>query len=153
LHYVPFYALTILVTWLQCGGFKPSAIVMSIGAAPVHLRALVIVLLRRRTSWSVTNVNSGAPPSIELVLPQVAFLLLNLVSIAVGLTAIIDLPATVLSVIWASMHALILARVVTEAVLDPRREQARSETRKEYARSARSRPWTTRIAERADTAS
>lgn len=153
LHYVPFYALTILVTWLQCGGFKPSAIVMSIGAAPVHLRALVMVLLRRRTSWSVTNVNSGAPPGIELVLPQVAFLLLNLVSIAVGLTAIIDLPATVLSVIWASMHALILARVVTEAVLDPRREQARSETRKEYARSARSRPWTTRIAERADTAS
>jgi cellulose synthase (UDP-forming) len=124
IHYVPFYLLVILVTWVQCGGFRPSAIVMSIGAAPVHVRALVMVLLRRRTSWSVTNVKSGAQPGIELVLPQVAMLLLNLMSIVVGLTTIEEMSATVLSVIWASMHVLILGRVVAEAVLDPHRQKA-----------------------------
>jgi cellulose synthase (UDP-forming) len=152
LHYVPFYALIILVTWLQCGGFKPSAIVMCFGAATVLLRALLMVLLGLRTSSSVNIAGSGRPPGIELVLPQVAFLLLNLVSIAVGLSTIVDLPATVLSVIWASMHVLILGRVVAEAVLDPRREQTRMEERKGYARSARSRPWPTRISRKADTA-
>jgi cellulose synthase (UDP-forming) len=131
LHYLPFYLLVILVTWFQCGGFRPSAIIMSIGAAPVHLRALLMVLLRRRTTWSVTNVDSGAQPGIELVLPQVAFLLLNLVSIAVGLTTIVDMSATVLSVIWASMHVLILGRVIAEAVLDPRRQKARRREREQ----------------------
>jgi cellulose synthase (UDP-forming) len=121
---VPFYLLVILVTWFQCGGFRPSAIIMSIGAAPVHVRALLMVLLRRRTSWSVTNVASGAQPGIELVLPQVALLLLNLMSIVVGLATIEEMSATILSVIWASMHVLILGRVVAEAVLDPHRQKA-----------------------------
>jgi cellulose synthase (UDP-forming) len=135
LHYLPFYVLIILVTWFQCGGFRPSAIVMSIGAAPVHFRALVMVLARRRVSWSVTNVDSDGQPGIELVLPQVAFLLLNLVSIAVGLSTIVDLSATVLSVIWASMQVLILGRVIVEAVLDPRRQQARTKEPKRLRRT------------------
>ena len=129
IHYLPFYLLVILVTWFQCGGFRPSAIIMSIGAAPVHLRALLLVLLRRRTSWSVTNANSGGQPGIELVLPQVALLLLNLLSIVVGLTTIEELSATILSVIWAFMHVLILGRVVAEAVLDPRRQKVKRPSR------------------------
>jgi cellulose synthase (UDP-forming) len=152
LHYVPFYALVILVTWLQCGGFKPSAIVMSIGAAPVHLRALLLVLVRRRTSWSVTNAGSRRSPGIELVLPQVAFLLLNLVSIAVGLTAIVDLPATVLSNIWAFMHVLVLGRVVTAAVLQPRRTQRRIQHYPGSVRGARYRPRPAPMCQKADTA-
>jgi cellulose synthase (UDP-forming) len=140
-HYVPFYVLIVLVTWLQCGGFRLAAIVTSIGAAPVHARALLMVLLRRKASWTVTNARGGALPGVELVLPQVAFLLLNLVGIVVGLATITDPPAVALAVGWASLHILFLGRVIAEAVLDPRREPSRIEERKAGARIARARPW------------
>jgi cellulose synthase (UDP-forming) len=140
-HYVPFYALTVLVTWLQCGGFKPSAVITSIGAAPVHARALLMALFRRKASWTVTNARSGRLPGVELVVPQIALLLLNAMSIGVGLIAVKDLPATLLSVAWASMHVLILGRVILEAVTAPRRETGRVEDRKSGARIARARPW------------
>ena len=143
-HYVPFYALVVLVTWLQCGGFKPAAIVTSIGAAPVHIRALFMAILGRKASWTVTNAKSGTLPGIELVLPQTALLLLNVMSIAVGLATVRDLPATILSVVWASLHILVLGRVVAEAVLAPRREQDRLDLRKAGARIARARPWPSR---------
>jgi cellulose synthase (UDP-forming) len=140
-HYVPFYVLTVLITWLQCGGFKPSAVITSIAAAPVHARALLMVLLRRKASWSVTNARSTGLPGVELVLPQIALLLFNAMSIGVGLRTIKDLPATMLSVAWASMYVLILGRVIVEAVTAPRRERGRLENRKSGARIARARPW------------
>jgi len=146
-HYVPFYVLIVLVTWLQCGGFKPAAIVTSIGAAPVHARALLMVLLRRKASWTVTNARAGGLPGVELVLPQVALLLLNAVGIVVGLAAVTDPPATVLAVGWAALHILFLGRVIAEAVLGPRREPGRIEERKAGARIARARPWRAPAAE------
>ncbi len=150
-HYLPFYALALLVTWLQCGGFKPAAIVTSIGAAPVHFRALVMVLLRRKASWTVTNAHKGGRlPGVELVLPHVAFVLLNLSAIAVGLMVITDLPATMLSIGWASLHSLILGRVIAEAVLGPRREARVVEERKASIRAARVQPWPERAAETAE---
>lgn len=149
-HYVPFYVLIVLVTWLQSGGFKPAAIVTSIGSAPVQARALLMVLLRRKASWSVTNAG-GSLPGVELVLPQIALLLLNATSIVVGLATIRDLPATVLSVVWATLQMLILGRVVAEAVLAPRREHDRLENRKMGARIARARPWPSRLDEAVET--
>ncbi len=146
-HYVPFYALVVMVTWLQCGGFKPAAIVTSIGAAPVHARALLMVLVRRKASWTVTNARSGRLPGVELVLPQIGLLLLNIVAIAVGLHATTDLPATVLAVGWAVLHILVLGRVVAEAVLAPRREKHLIEERKAGARLLRALPWPARADE------
>src|SRR3954451_10426360 len=140
-HYVPFYGLLVLVTWLQCGGFKPSAIVTSIGAAPVHIRAFFMALIGRKASWTVTNAKSGRMPGIELVLPHVGLLLLNAVSIAVAFATMTDRAATILAAVWASLHIVVLGRVVAEAVLAPRRESDRLEKRKAGARIARALPW------------
>jgi cellulose synthase/poly-beta-1,6-N-acetylglucosamine synthase-like glycosyltransferase len=147
LHYMPCYALIVLVTWLQCGGFKPSAIVTSIGSAPVVARALVMVLMRRKASWTVTNAGSATLPGVELVLPQIALLLLNAVAIVVGLSAMTDVPATLLSVCWALLHILVLGRVIAEAVLAPHREKDRAEERKAGARLLRALPWPARTDE------
>jgi cellulose synthase (UDP-forming) len=118
-HYMPFYTLIVLITWLQCGGFKPSAIVTSIGAAPVHAHALLMVLLRRKASWVVTNARSASASGLEQVIPQTALLLLNGTAIAVGVCTAVDPPATVLAVAWATLHTLILGRIVAEALLGP----------------------------------
>ena len=146
-HYAPFYALVVLVTWLQCGGFKPAAVVASIGAAPVHARALLMALLKRKASWTVTNARSGVLPGVELVLPHVGLLLLNAVAIGVGLSAMTDVPATLLSVTWASLHILILGRVIAEALIAPHREKDRAEERKAGARLLRALPWPARAAD------
>jgi cellulose synthase (UDP-forming) len=144
-HYLPFYVLSVLVTWLQVGGFKPSAIVTSIAAAPIHAKALLMVLLRRKTSWTVTNARSGTLPGIQLVLPIVAMLLLNLMSIGVGLATMThNVPATLLSAAWASLYVLILGRVIVEAVTAPRREVRRLQNRHASARIARALPWPSR---------
>jgi cellulose synthase (UDP-forming) len=144
LHYLPFYGLVVLVTWLQCGGFKPAAIVTSIGSAPVVARAFVMVLLGRKAKWSVTNAGSGSLPGVELVLPQIGLALLNAVAIAVGLATMTDVPATLLACAWALLHIIVLGRVIAEAILAPRREQQRADERRAGARLLRALPWPAR---------
>lgn len=117
-HYVPFYFMIMLVTWLQSGGFRASAIVVSIGAAPVHLRALWATLRNRPAVWRATN-SGGGGRSLWVVLPHLALLLLNATAIAVGLLVMADPPPTWLSAAWAAMHVLILGRMIAEAVSRP----------------------------------
>lgn len=144
-HYVPFYALLLIVTFLQVGGFKPAAIITSIAAAPVHGRALVMAILKRKTGWTVTNAHSsGQLPGIELVLPHVGFVLINLTAIAVGLTVVKDPPATYLSIAWACLHLLILGRVIVEALRGPRQETHTIARRAAAIRSLLARPWPSR---------
>ncbi|HKS99991.1 MAG TPA: glycosyltransferase [Rugosimonospora sp.] len=113
-HYVPFYAMVMLVTWLQSGGFRVAAIVASIGAAPVHARALWATLRNRPATWSATNAGRGGR-SVWVVMPHVALLIVNVTAITVGLLVMADPAPTWLCVGWASMHVLILSRMVIEA--------------------------------------
>jgi cellulose synthase (UDP-forming) len=148
IHYMPFYLLIMLVTVLQLGGFKPAAIVTSIGAAPVHVRALIMAILKRKVRWTVTNAGPRGLPGVELVLPHVALLLLNAVAVAVGISALrmrgTDIPAVALSVAWATIYVLVLGRVVAEAVIAPHTIRERLERRKAGALLARALPWPTR---------
>jgi cellulose synthase (UDP-forming) len=150
-HYLPFYALLLAVTFLQVGGFKPAAIITSIAAAPVHFRALVMAILKRKTGWTVTNAHSsGRLPGIELVLPHIAFVLINLTAIAVGLTVVNDPPATYLSIAWACLHLLILGRVIVEAVRGPGQEPRTVARRAAAIRSLLARPWPSRAQQSAE---
>jgi cellulose synthase (UDP-forming) len=115
-HYVPFQAAVLLVTWLQSGGFKPAAIVASIGAAPVHLRAIGGVLLGRPAKWKVTNAGGAGARSLWAVMPLVALLILNVTGIVVGVLVMADPAPTWLSVGWAAMIVLILGRMIVESV-------------------------------------
>jgi cellulose synthase (UDP-forming) len=115
-HYLPFQAAVLLVTWLQSGGFKLSAIVASIGAAPVHLRALWAVVRNRPARWSVTNQAGSGARSLWAVMPHVALLILNVTAITVGILVMADPPPTWLSVAWAAMIVVILGRMIIESV-------------------------------------
>jgi cellulose synthase (UDP-forming) len=115
-HYLPFYAMTLLVTWLQSGGFRVSAIVASIGAAPVHLRALWATLCRRPARWNATNQLGAGSRSLWVVMPHVALLVLNVTAIVVGLTVMADPAPTWLSIGWATMIVLVLGRMIAESV-------------------------------------
>jgi cellulose synthase (UDP-forming) len=114
-HYLPFYGMVMLVTWLQSGGFKVSAIVASIGAAPVHARAFWATLRDRPAVWRATNAHGGVR-SLWAVMPHVALLTLNATAIAVGVVVMADPPPTWLSAAWAAMHVLILGRMVVASV-------------------------------------
>jgi cellulose synthase (UDP-forming) len=119
-HYVPFYAMTILVTWLQSGGFRVAAIVASIGAAPVHVRALFAVMRRKKAVWHATNQAGVSRRSLWVVMPHVALLLLNLTAIAVGVAVMADPAPTWLSVAWAAMIVFILGRMIAEVLFGRR---------------------------------
>lgn len=119
-HYVPFYAMTLLVTWLQSGGFKVSAIVASIGAAPVHLRALWATARNKPAKWRATNQVGSGTRSLWVVMPHVALLILNVTGITVGLIVMADPPPTWLSVSWATMIVLILGRMIVESLVGNR---------------------------------
>jgi cellulose synthase (UDP-forming) len=147
-HYAPFYLLIMLVTVMQLGGFKPSAIVTSIGAAPVHVKALVMAIFKRKVRWTVTNAGPTGLPGVELVLPHVALLLLNAVAVAVGISMLplrgTDIAAVGLSIGWAAIYVIVLGRVVTEAVIAPHVIRERLERRKAGALLARALPWPAR---------
>ena len=115
-HYVPFFASTMLVTWLQSGGFRPAAIVTSIGAAPVHLKAFLAVLFRRRATWSVTNATAHGAAGLWPVMAHIGLLVFNVTAIAVGLTVMQEVSTTWLATGFAAMHVLVLGRLVAEAV-------------------------------------
>ncbi|UQU62841.1 glycosyltransferase [Couchioplanes caeruleus] len=115
-HYVPFQVMVLVVTWLQSGGFKGSAIVASIGAAPVHAKAFWATLRRRSATWSATNQAGAGSRSLWVVMPQLALVLLNVTGIVVGLVVMADPAPTWLSVAWATMIVLILGRIIVESV-------------------------------------
>ncbi|HEU5267779.1 MAG TPA: glycosyltransferase family 2 protein [Jatrophihabitans sp.] len=148
-HYAPFYVLIVLVTMIQTGGFKPSSMIVSIGAAPVHVRAFVMALLGRKAKWTVTNAVSGGVPGVGLVLPHVALLVMQGAAIAVGVAALqrpdADVTALVFALVWASLYVLLLARVVLEAISEPRNVKERLERRKAGAVLARMLPWPERV--------
>jgi cellulose synthase (UDP-forming) len=147
-HYAPFYLLIMLVTVMQLGGLKPAAIVTSIGAAPVHVKALVMAIFKRKVRWTVTNAGPTGLPGVELVLPHVALLLLNAVAVAVGITMLplrgTDVAAVGLSIGWAAIYVVVLGRIVAEAVIAPHVIRQRLERRKAGAMLGRALPWPAR---------
>jgi cellulose synthase (UDP-forming) len=153
-HYAPFYFLIMLVTIMQLGGFKVSAIVTSIGAAPVHVKALVMAIFKRKVRWTVTNAGPRGLPGVELVLPHVALMLLNVVAIAVGISMLslrgTDIFAVGLSIGWATIYVLVLGRVIAEAIIAPKVIKERLERRKAGAMLARALPWPSRAEETDD---
>lgn len=83
IHYVPFYALTIAVPFLQAGKIRLSAIVVSIAAAPAHIRALLMTALGQRAGWSATNGRHGGF-SLRSIIPHLFVGLLCIASLIVG---------------------------------------------------------------------
>ncbi|WP_433305378.1 glycosyltransferase family 2 protein [Actinoplanes sp. CA-030573] len=148
IHYAPFYLLIMLVTVMQLGGYKPAAVVTSLAAAPVHVRALIMAIFKRKVRWTVTNAGPRGLPGVELVLPHVILLLLNLVALAVGVTMVTlrgtNIVAVGLSIAWAAIYVLVLGRVVVEAVVAPHVIRERRERRKKAAAWSRAMPWPAR---------
>ena len=144
-HYAPFYLLIVLVTVMQLGGFKPAAVVTSLAAAPVHVKAFVMAMFKRKVRWTVTNAGPSGLPGVELVLPHVALLLLNAVALAVGISMLplrgTNIAAVGLSIAWSAIYVLVLGRVVAEAVIAPHVIKERLERRKAGASLARALPW------------
>lgn len=83
LHYIPFYALTIAVPFLQAGKIRFSAIIVSLSAAPAHIRALFMTALRQKAGWSVTNGKHGGF-GLRSIWPHLAAGLLCIGSLLVG---------------------------------------------------------------------
>ncbi len=83
LHYVPFYALTIAVPFLQAGKIRWSAIVVSIAAAPAHIRALILTASGQHASWSVTNGRHGGF-SLRAIIPHLFVGLLCIAALVTG---------------------------------------------------------------------
>jgi cellulose synthase (UDP-forming) len=112
------------------------------------VKALFMALLKRKASWTATNAGSGGLPGVELVLPHVALLLVNLMAVVVGVNALTmrgaDTTGIMLSLVWASIYVLVLGRVVGEAVFAPRHFKERLERRKAGARLSRALPWPSR---------
>lgn len=117
--YLSFALLVLVVTYVQAGGFKVAAIVMSLVAAPVHVQAFLSVLFRRSARWNVTNARTSVQ-TMELVLPQFALLVLNVLAITVGISALTpqNRVGTFLAIAWATLHSLVLGRIVLEAFVD-----------------------------------
>jgi cellulose synthase (UDP-forming) len=123
--FLPFYLLTQLVLWLQCGGFRPKPIILSVATAPVHLKAFFAVLLRREPVWKVTNTGSAPPPPSEFLVPQIGLLLLNAAAIVVGLAVVENAVTTSITVALCLLHVGILGRVIVAAMLDRSRAEDR----------------------------
>lgn len=84
-HYAPFYILLIAVPFLQAGKIRVSAIIVSLAAAPAHLRALLMTALRRDAGWNVTNTRHGKF-SWRALTPHLILALLCAISIVVGVS-------------------------------------------------------------------
>ena len=102
----------------------------------------------RKVRWTVTNSGPGGLPGVELVLPHVALMLLNVVAIVVGINALrlrgTPVPGVVLSTVWAAIYVVVLGRIIAEAVIAPQQIKARLERRKAGAIISRALPWPSR---------
>lgn len=122
--YLPFWVLTQAVLWMQSGGFRIRPVVLSVASAPVHVAAFFAVLFRRRAVWRSTGAKGSAPTVVEVTLPQVVLLAINLAGIVVGLSTIENVTGTAICIALSLVHVLVLTRVIAQAVIDRRRDAA-----------------------------
>jgi len=115
IHYVPFYALTIAVPFLQAGKVRWSAIVVSLAAAPAHIRALVLTAAGQEASWSVTNGRHGGF-SLRSVIPHLAIGLLCIVALITGIMLPSANPtSTAIAMFFVSTQLLIIVAMLVGA--------------------------------------
>ncbi len=115
IHYIPFYALTIAVPFLQAGKIRLSAILVSLAAVPAHLRALLMTALRQRASWSATNGRHGGF-TLRSVLPHLLILVLCVVALIVGWTLPIqNHTSTLLASFFVVMQIAVISSLLIGA--------------------------------------
>ncbi len=115
IHYVPFYALTIAVPFLQAGKVRWSAIVVSLAAAPAHIRALILTAAGQEASWSVTNGRHGGF-SLRSVIPHLAIGLLCIVALITGIMLPSANPtSTAIAMFFVSTQLLIIVAMLVGA--------------------------------------
>lgn len=114
-HYVPFYALTIAVPFLQAGKVRWSAIIVSLAAAPAHIRGLVMTATGQQASWSVTNSQRGGF-TLRSVIPHLFVGLLCIAALIVGLTLPSKNPtSTAIAVFFVSSQLLVIIALLVGA--------------------------------------
>jgi cellulose synthase (UDP-forming) len=114
-HYVPFYALTLAVPFLQAGKVRWSAIVVSLAAAPAHIRALLMTATGQQASWSVTNSRQGGF-SLRSVVPHLFIGILCITSIIAGLMLNGQNPAsTAIAMFFVCTQLLVIVAMLVGA--------------------------------------
>ncbi len=108
IHFVPFYFLSIMVPFIQAGKFRPSSVVVSLAAAPAHLRAFVTTARKQKTAWSVTNSRQGGF-KLRLLTPHLFIGVLDVLSLVVALELTDQDPtAKALACCWVLLQLLLI---------------------------------------------
>lgn len=114
-HYVPFYALTIAVPFLQAGKVRWSAIIVSLAAAPAHIRGLLMTATGQQASWSVTNSQRGGL-TLRSIIPHLFIALLCIWALITGLTLPSKNPtSTAIAVFFVSLQLVVIAAMLIGA--------------------------------------
>lgn len=115
IHFVPFYVLVLAVTAVQAGKFQLSAVVVSLAAAPAHIRAFFSTLFRRKTAWSVTNSGAGGF-NLTLLAPHLFIGLLSILSLIVTFQ-MRDQPvaARAIAVAWVVIQLGMLVYLIVQS--------------------------------------
>lgn len=126
-HFVPFYVLTVAVPFVQAGRLRPSAIVVSLAAAPAHVRAFFATLLRRRAAWTVTNGRHGGFRLVSLA-PQIGIVLLDIVALLVAWRlGGQNRTSVAIAVLWVAMQLAIVTYLLVGSELADRAARRRAD--------------------------
>lgn len=114
-HYVPFYALTIAVPFLQAGKVRWSAIIVSLAAAPAHIRGLLMTATGQQATWSVTNSQRGGL-TLRSIIPHLFIGLLCIWALITGLMLPSKNPtSTAIAVFFVSLQLIIIIAMIIGA--------------------------------------
>lgn len=121
LRYLPFFVFVQLALYLQVGGWRPSAMALSIASAPAQFRALLSVITGKNVGWKASN-SDGEVPRVLDILPGAVFLLVvNLAGLATGLFTFDGYGDVVIALVLCCLHICVLGFAVLRASQDRRR--------------------------------
>ncbi len=121
LRYLPFFVFVQLALYLQIGGWRPSAMALSIASAPAQFRALLSVVTGKNIEWKASN-SDGEVPRVLDVMPGAVFLLvINAAGLATGLFTFDGYADVAIALLLCLLHIAILGFAVVRASQDRRR--------------------------------
>ncbi len=105
---MPFYFLALMVPFIQSGKFRPSSVVVSLAAAPAHLRAFTTTAMKKKTAWSVTNSRQGGF-KLRLLTPHLFVGVIDVLSIVVAFELSDQEPtAKAIAGFWVVLQLLLI---------------------------------------------
>lgn len=117
LHYLPYFGLYFMLTWLLLGQrIQIATMATALASFYPYLKGLFSVIFNTEQKWiATTSKRNNIDPIMKWIWPHVLLLILSIFSLIIGWYSIVEFWATFFNSIWVALNIFLLSVFLSKA--------------------------------------